>query len=298
MLIGLSASAQTIKPTATYKYVHRDTCDLYLDYYKPASGTDTAGKPTIMFVFGGGFIRGHRDAEAYLPWFKRLSEDGFPVVSIDYRLGLKGKGKVGLTTTHYMVDACNVGVEDVCAAVAYLTEHASELGIDPKNIVLSGSSAGAIISLCTDWQIANKTSQTKELPAGFKFAGIISYSGAIFSTKGPVKYASTPSPTCFLHGTADKLVPYNQTAFFNIWFEGTNPLSRTWHHKKYNYNVYRFKDNTHEIAESQMQTYDLVMDFIKHNVMNGEKRIIDKTIDDLDIEKMQMNSQTDLYKDN
>jgi carboxylesterase type B len=43
----------------------------------------------MIFVFGGGFVRGSRDHEGYLPYFKFLNDNGFDVVSIDYRLGLK-----------------------------------------------------------------------------------------------------------------------------------------------------------------------------------------------------------------
>ena len=58
----LEAQDKQISPDGTYMFVKRDTCDLYLDVYNPAEGSRTsiAGKekPTVIFMFGGGFIRG------------------------------------------------------------------------------------------------------------------------------------------------------------------------------------------------------------------------------------------------
>lgn len=88
-----------IEPDGTYLFTQRDTCDLFMDVYDPAPGSDSLlcgkKKPTIIFAFGGSFARGRRDAENYLPWFKSMSLNGYRIVSIDYRLGLKGIDKVG-----------------------------------------------------------------------------------------------------------------------------------------------------------------------------------------------------------
>ena len=75
----------------TYKVAQRDTCDLFMDVYEPVDiPGDTLYRPTILYVFGGGFITGRRDDPWVLPWFKLLTENGYRVVSVDYRLGLKG----------------------------------------------------------------------------------------------------------------------------------------------------------------------------------------------------------------
>ena len=75
----------------TYMVAQRDTCDLFMDVYEPvAIPGDTLDRPTILFVFGGGFIMGRRDDPWVMPWFKLLNENGYRVVSVDYRLGLKG----------------------------------------------------------------------------------------------------------------------------------------------------------------------------------------------------------------
>ena len=78
----------------TYQFATRDTLNLYLDVYEPAPGSQTTfeghAKPTILFVFGGGFIKGERSNAFQRAWFTRLNQAGYGVVSIDYRLGMKG----------------------------------------------------------------------------------------------------------------------------------------------------------------------------------------------------------------
>ena len=93
LFAGLSAAAQE-----TYMYAERDTCSLYLDIYRPTVGSrtefDGKAKPTVVFVFGGGFIMGERSEAFSQQWFQRLNDNGYAVVTIDYRLGMKGY-KVG-----------------------------------------------------------------------------------------------------------------------------------------------------------------------------------------------------------
>ena len=74
--LALKAQPQPIEfaPSATYLFGQRDTLELYMDVYDPAPGSETtfAGspKPTILWLFGGGFISGDRAYPTYLSWFK------------------------------------------------------------------------------------------------------------------------------------------------------------------------------------------------------------------------------------
>ena len=96
----IESSAQE-GPDATYMYTQRDTCSLYMDVYEPAEGkimtAEGLEKPTIVFMFGGGFITGERNNKAYSKWFNEMKNDGYRIVSIDYRLGLKGYNIYGLS---------------------------------------------------------------------------------------------------------------------------------------------------------------------------------------------------------
>ena len=289
---GLVAEAAepTITPDGTYIFEKRDTCDLFLDIYNPAEGSQTSidgnEKPTILFMFGGGFIRGTRNDESYLPWFKAMTEDGYRIISIDYRLGLKGSDKVGVAQVGALDKAIHMGVEDLYSATNFLNENAAELGINPSNIVIAGSSAGAIIAMQAEYEICNGTSWTSVLPEGFRYAGVMSFSGAILSREGKVDYRlHSPAPTLMMHGTSDELVPYDQIAILHLGFFGGGKLVDRFQKFGYNYNMYHFIDYGHEIAESMSTTMDLQKRFLETNVMKGKKRIVEAWISDPDVYK-------------
>ena len=287
---GLVAEAAEpiITPDGTYIFEKRDTCDLFLDIYNPAKGSQTSiegiEKPTILFMFGGGFIRGTRNDESYLPWFKAMTEDGYRIISIDYRLGLKGSDKVGVAQVGALDKAIHMGVEDLYSATNFLNENAAELGINPSNIVIAGSSAGAIIAMQAEYEICNGTSWTSVLPEGFRYAGVMSFSGAILSREGKVDYRlHSPAPTLMMHGTSDELVPYDQIAILHLGFFGGGKLVDRFQKFGYNYNMYHFIDYGHEIAESMSTTMDLQKRFLETNVMKGKKRIVEAWISDPDV---------------
>ena len=172
----------------SYMFTKRDSCELFLDVYEPAEGSvrqiDGRAKPTILFVFGGGFVSGERSNPGYLPWFSRLNQDGYRVVSIDYRLGLKGVKDVGIRSIPAIYNAIEIGVEDLYSATAFICNNAEALDIDPDNIVICGSSAGAIICMQAEWHLCNGEAICSILPEGFRYKGVVSYSGAVFSRKG------------------------------------------------------------------------------------------------------------------
>ena len=220
----IKAADKPIEPDGTYMFVKRDTCDLFLDVYNPAKGSQTTlngkDKPTVIFMFGGGFIQGTRDDQDYKKWFRQLTDNGYRVISIDYRLGLKGSNKVGVAQVNVLDKAIHMAVEDLFSATRFIIDNADELGVNPSNIVISGSSAGAITVMQAEYEVCNRTSWAEVLPKDFRYAGVMSFSGAILSRKGEVKYASSPAPTLMLHGTADNLVNYKQIKFFNLGFFG------------------------------------------------------------------------------
>ena len=156
-----------------------------MDVYDPADGSETSvngvEKPLVIFMFGGGFIRGTRDDESYNGWFRTMTENGYRVVSIDYRLGLKGSNKVGIAQVNVLDKAIHMAVEDLFSATNFILENADQFEVSPDNIVISGSSAGAISVMQAEYEIANGTSWASVLPEGFNYAGVMSFSGAILS---------------------------------------------------------------------------------------------------------------------
>ena len=128
-LVLPSVSARAQDSLLTFAFAQRDTCTLYLDVHQPSPGAELtfegAPKPTILFAFGGGFITGSRNNSDYDEWFKILNDNGYRVVSIDYRLGLKGQ-QMAFDLFHILDSAkktkhaVDVGVEDVLTPSASL----------------------------------------------------------------------------------------------------------------------------------------------------------------------------------
>lgn len=291
----------TMIPDGTYMYVQRDTCDLFMDVYNPARGSATTfegrNKPTVIFMFGGGFIQGTRDDESYHKWFKQLTDNGYRVISIDYRLGLKGSSKVGVAQVNVLDAAIHMAVEDLFSATNFIIDNADQLGVDPSALVISGSSAGAISVMQAEYEIANKTSWASVLPQGFNYAGVMSFSGAILSREGKVDFESETCPVLMLHGTSDELVPYKQIAVFNLGFFGGGKLIDRFKKYGFNYNMYHFVDYGHEIAGSMDTTLELQLKFLETNVMLGKKRLVEAWIDDPDVWKgFGPQSRKELYK--
>ena len=82
------------------------------------------------------------------------------------------------------------------------------MGIDPNNIVVTGSSAGAITVQQAEWEICNSTPMAAGLPEGFNYKGVMAFAGAVL-VDGPLGYKSAPCPVMMFHGTEDELVPYD-----------------------------------------------------------------------------------------
>ena len=295
------AAQEEFAPSSTHCFAQRDTTKLYLDIYEPAPGSATTldgkTKPTILFVFGGGFISGTRNEKSYKAWFKQLTDNGYRVVANDYRLGLKGVSNVGIMAAKAVHKAIDIAVEDLLDATAYLVNHAQELGIEPDNIVVSGSSAGAITSLQAEWYLSNAHPMCKVLPDGFHYAGVMSFAGAIFSDSGRVRYNTTPAPMLLLHGTADKIVNFKQVWFFNLRFAGSNVLLRkTLKPGDYNYNYYQFETYGHEIASEMRHQFAREIQFLEDNVIRGKKVIVEASVTDLGIPRFKgMSTRKDLY---
>ena len=99
--------------------------DTTFDLYRPDGGNDPL--PTVVWIHGGAWISGaSKDVDPYL---RILASHGYTTVGLNYTLGPEA--------------AYPTAVEQLNTALAYLTAHAAELGIDPDRIVLAGDSAGS-----------------------------------------------------------------------------------------------------------------------------------------------------------
>ena len=260
-------------------YITRyDTLDLYMTIYEPI---ELQSDYVILYMHGGAFISGSRNDSMVVEYCTAMSERGFRVVAIDYRLRMEGFRAKGIMLVQTLQNAIYQAVEDCSAAVAYLIE---KEGIDSDKVILVGSSAGAIIALQTDYLQSNGCCYTALLPDTLRFAGVVAYSGAILTTSGWVDYARRPAPTMLFHGTKDNIVTYNKIEMFGYGFYGSNSLVRRL--KKYNcpYYIRRYEGLSHEVCLYGLETIHEVEYFIQKYIVEKKDLIIDEMYKDRSVE--------------
>ncbi len=260
----------------TFPFVQRDST-LYLDVWHPAN--PRADRAAVVSVFGGGFVIGKRDDSLQSRTARMLSERGFTVISIDYRLGLKDSAKVaelqGLLKIDDLFQYCiGLAVEDCAAAIAWVCTHATELGINTSKIILTGNSAGAITVLQLDYSRANALSPAALLPDGWKPAAVIPYAGGVMCRKRDLKYAAPPAPTMLLHGVEDKIVAYSHFGLpFSAGMFGSNRISKQFRKQDIPHWIIRFKGIGHEVASWFPQSVELFCCFAEQTLSGRISRL-------------------------
>jgi len=279
----------------TYTFATKDTLALQLDVYRHPEAP--AKSPCILFIFGGGFIRGKRDQPIYNSYFNTLVRNKYVVVSLSYRLGLVGAKRITPFRVKPLRNAINMAVEDVYDATNWVLKNATMLGIDRAMIVVSGSSAGAISALHADFEKRNQKPIANVLRADFQYAGVIAFAGAILTFDGALKYKTPPAPTLLFHGTDDKLVIYNKIRLFNKAFYGSNHIAKVFKKKKYPYYIYREVGMGHEVSFTPLQEKgDEILWFIEQYVLKKKPYFMDTSFDNLNKVRTVNLTPNDLYR--
>jgi len=189
--------------------------NLNLDIYYPK--TDLfKNRPLVMLIHGGAFYIGSKESAAEHSLATSLAKCGYVVASIDYRLGFK------LLPSDVELSAYRA-VQDAHAALRYLAHNAEGLGIDPNQIYVGGTSAGAVASLNVAFM------NDDERPVRIKEANLegtvakIEESGNKYTEKFTIKAVANmwgavadlniigkddKISVLSIHGTADGIVPY------------------------------------------------------------------------------------------
>lgn len=291
MMAMLIASITLLHAQAIERHVHHyathDAIELYLDRYQ-SSTPSAEPRPCIIFAFGGGFVRGARDVEFYNTFFTRMAKEGIVVLSIDYRLGLKelpeGLNIVGMIGA--LNNAVHIAIEDIYAATNFAIANAQEWNIDTSKIMLSGSSAGAIASLQAEWERCNGYEIAKVLPEGFRYAGVISCAGALFSTDGKPRYKDTPAPMLLFHGTSDSNVPYDSASVLGVGFYGSKYIARQLDKLESPYWFYSVEYADHSLAGTPLiDKCDIMLQFINDFVLRSEQLRIRTEVESIGGEK-------------
>lgn len=281
LILSLLLVACSLAAQETYTYASRADSVLKLDIYRPAHPRDD--KACVVYVFGGGFVLGARNDSTSKVCCQLLADRGFTAVAIDYRLGLTTIKRSEFKWSKvfgYFDTAIRWATEDCCAALRYLVDNSASLGIDPQKIILTGSSAGAVTVLQADYCRANSLPPASVLPKGWKPAAVIPYSGAIYVGDGKLRYSTPPAPTCFFHGTKDKIVFYRQFYLFRHRLAGADWLVKHRFSKNhYPYWVMRFKGRGHEVAGYLPDTMEEFEAFVNAAV-KGRVTYYDATCED------------------
>ncbi len=200
---------------------------LLLDVYQPDG---FAGKrPGVLLIHGGGWVAG--DKAFYAPLGKRLAAKGYVAFSLNYRLAPKSR---------YPAQ-----VDDVQRAVRWIRAHADAYNLDPERLGALGDSAGGHLSAFlgtrdtrdnSDPDLAKYSSRVQCVvdfygPTDFTVSASVAkptsaalfYLNALFGKKpdeapdqyrdaSPIIYVTKASaPFLIVHGTADTLVPPDQS---------------------------------------------------------------------------------------
>ncbi len=203
----------TLPGTEAFIYRDADGVIMRLFVLKPKGWQASDRRAALIFFFGGGWTRG--TPANGLAWARNAAELGMIGIAPDYRTNAR-HGTSPLAS-----------VADGRAALRWVQAHATELGLDPKKIVVGGNSAGGHVALWTGITPTPPGSSAKENPlykpaALFLTSGVSDTSsetgytpqrfGADATALSPVHQLDTKMPLVLaFHGDADKTVPLAQS---------------------------------------------------------------------------------------
>ena len=187
--------------------------------------------PAAIIVHGGAWVTGDK-ARSVRPLFKPLTDSNVAWFSINYRLA-RGASPESLVSLDGLA-ALTSASDDVRSAVDYVRAHATEWNVDPNRVVLIGESAGAhlasmaalrpgpakpvqgVVAFYSPSDLVNLVETSPRIPdmlrnllknspfATMLMAGLKQLSPQTWITKDA-------PPFLMIHGTADSLVPVQQS---------------------------------------------------------------------------------------
>ena len=138
---GVPCSGRATRAYADYPGVDPDLTSI--DLYLPASGSDRCvDRPLVVWVHGGAWHEGDK-TDHIADKAALFTEAGYVFASVNYRLT---DGSDPPTPQYPVHD------QDVADAIAWLSDHANEFGVDPGRVAAFGHSAGGgiVAAVATD----------------------------------------------------------------------------------------------------------------------------------------------------
>ncbi len=172
---------------------------LLLDIYSPQGDTEV-NRPVMLLFHGGGFRPGNDKTQSYIV---RLATDfakrGYVCVSVNYRVRIAPKDDPKGTMTDALADAMS--------GLNWIRSNHKELKVDLNKIIVGGGSAGGMLAVnfCYKDQTSSEKWDKKGIIALVDLWGSPDQS-YMFSTIDKLD-----PPTIIVHGTADKLVSYDNS---------------------------------------------------------------------------------------
>ena len=211
LVAASAAGAQSVATKSTYTYATVKGVALKADVYSTATSPYGQRRPAVVFVHGGGWTCGNRDA--FLGWPRQLAETyGVVAITVSYRLApvtdavLGVDGRIAYPGT---VDGCSVDtaptddlglpanrapfpaqIEDLRKFMWQLRIHADALQVDRHRIAVVGASAGGHLA----GALGAVDSVPPLLPAGLSAAEVYSRPNALVSISGPWNLATSALP--------------------------------------------------------------------------------------------------------
>jgi acetyl esterase/lipase len=111
-------------------------------YYPPNWKPSNPKVPGVLLFHGGGWSGG--DLSQFRPLCAYLASRGLVAATANYRMLPKGEGQIQPAGENPRKRVC---VTDAKSAIRWMKQHADELGIDPRRLIVGGGSAGGHISV-------------------------------------------------------------------------------------------------------------------------------------------------------
>jgi para-nitrobenzyl esterase len=120
-------------------YFQDEDC-LRLNVWTPS--VDTAKRPVMVFIHGGGYIWGS-NADPLYDGGNLARRGNVVTVNPNYRMGALGYLDLSAVGGEEYLDSGNLGVLDQVAALKWVRDNIANFGGDPANVTVFGESAGA-----------------------------------------------------------------------------------------------------------------------------------------------------------
>jgi pimeloyl-ACP methyl ester carboxylesterase len=263
-----------------------DEQELQMNFYEPVGDT-LAARPLVLLIHGGAFYIGYKECKTITTFAHDLAQRGFAVAAIDYRMGFK-------VTADEVERSGYKATQDAHAALRYLAHNAEFYRILSNEILVAGSSAGAITALNLAFLDEEERPQStignkKRDDLGFidasgnpyrdtfKIKGVVNMWGAVTDTSMIDK--DEKIPVLSIHGTQDKIVPYGYDYPFNELPIGMNRLmlnkiygssmiNRRLSNLKIPNKLVSLKDANHEPIVDEEQNLTPLFDTVRNEMYN------------------------------